>query len=151
MILEQWQLDIIEEARSWEGTPFSYGCSEKGKGTDCARFLLSIFKKFGYIRPGHQLKHLPPDWCLAKEPDASRFENIFVSQLYALADDVPIDEMRVSDILLMEYYGYKSHVGLLFPDDRMIHTRNQRKVQIQSIGNFRSRICAVLRCKGLPA
>ena len=149
-MIQQWQTDLIEEAESWIGTPFNYGCAEKGKGIDCARFLVMTFKAFGYIRPGHQIKHLPPDWFMATEKEAREYEKIFVGELYNLADEVPNKERRITDILLMEYYGFKSHVGMLMPETRMIHARNQRKVQVQNIGNFESRICSVWRFKGLP-
>lgn len=149
-MISQWQTDIIVEAESWLGTPFHYGGIEKHKGTDCARFIIMTFKALGYIRPGHQLTQIPADWFMAAEDAARDFEKIFVSQLYALGNEIPIKKKRVTDILLMEYYGYKSHLGILMPDNNIIHARNERKVQIQSMKKFESRICAVLRCKGLP-
>lgn len=37
------QKKLIAEALEWVGTPYSYGNSSKGKGTDCSGFVMEVY------------------------------------------------------------------------------------------------------------
>lgn len=43
---------IVEEARSWVGTPFHAGARIKGIGADCAGLVVGIAEHFGMVVPG---------------------------------------------------------------------------------------------------
>ena len=35
---------LIREAMEWQGTPYKYGGEEKGGGTDCSGFVMSVYR-----------------------------------------------------------------------------------------------------------
>lgn len=43
------QKEMVQEAVSWEGTPYKYGCAEKGKGTDCSGMVLSVYRDVAHV------------------------------------------------------------------------------------------------------
>lgn len=38
------QKKLLEEARSWIGTPYAYAKAEKGTGTDCSGMVMSVYE-----------------------------------------------------------------------------------------------------------
>lgn len=43
--LMRQQESLIEEALTWIGTPYSYGCCSKGKATDCSGFVMEVYNR----------------------------------------------------------------------------------------------------------
>jgi cell wall-associated NlpC family hydrolase len=41
---------LVEEALSWQGTPYRYGGTDKGKGADCSGVVLSVYDKVTGIK-----------------------------------------------------------------------------------------------------
>lgn len=47
--LEQWRLDLLEELRQWEGTPYSHGGyagsgAQRGRGCDCTGLIYAVYR-----------------------------------------------------------------------------------------------------------
>jgi cell wall-associated NlpC family hydrolase len=52
--------DVVEEARSWIGTPYVYRAMVKGSGVDCGLFPLAIYMHF--VGSPIEFEHLPDSW-----------------------------------------------------------------------------------------
>lgn len=49
MIEDEQRQAVIDEALTWQGTPFHNGACIKGAGVDCGQFPLAIYAKVGLI------------------------------------------------------------------------------------------------------
>jgi len=59
---------LIEEARSWKGTPYHHMARVKGAGVDCGQLLVACFAAAGYMEdfdPGYYTS----DWHLHRDVD----------------------------------------------------------------------------------
>lgn len=54
---------IVEEAKSWLGTPFHNEARVKGHGVDCGQLLLGVYEAVCVI-PHIETDHYSPDWHL---------------------------------------------------------------------------------------
>jgi cell wall-associated NlpC family hydrolase len=64
------RLKVVEEARSWLGTPYHHMARVKGAGTDCLMMLVAVYHAAGII-PDIHVPFYPPDWNLHR--DAERY------------------------------------------------------------------------------
>jgi len=54
--------DVLDEARSWIGTPYAPGQMVKGAGVDCGMLLIGIFRNVGHLDPGFDPRPYPIQW-----------------------------------------------------------------------------------------
>lgn len=54
---------VIDEARSWLGTPFHMNQCVKGAGVDCGRFLIAVYSSVG-LMPPFDAEYYSPQWHL---------------------------------------------------------------------------------------
>ncbi len=104
---------IVEEALSWEGTPYKYAASEKGKGTDCSGMVLGVYSKVTD-------KKLPRNSAQQAE---------FCKKLKA-------KDVRPGDLVFFATGKDKhkiSHVGIMLDDNRFIHASTQKGVLISEM------------------
>lgn len=104
---------LMAEARSWIGTPYVYGGSTKGKGTDCSGMIMQLFS----------------DIYGLKLPRSSAMQ-------YEVARPVKYNKMRPGDLVFFSTDKSRSrvnHVGLYVGDNRMIHASSSRGVMESSL------------------
>lgn len=104
---------IVEEALTWQGTPYRYGASEKGRGTDCSGMVVAIFEKIAN-------KKLPRN--SAKQAE-------FCKPLKA-------KDVRSGDLAFFatgKDKGRISHVGIMIDATRFVHASSQKGVLISEI------------------
>lgn len=92
--------DIILEARSYLGTPVRHQGRKPGTALDCVGVLASICKQFHY--PHKDLV------AYDRYPDGSTLMALMSGHF----DEVSKDETRDSDILVFNFDGRPSHVGI---------------------------------------
>lgn len=104
---------LVDEAMTWQGTPYKYGGAEKGEGTDCSGLVLRVYEKVtGVKMPRNSLKQA--EFCKKLKPgDAVAGDLVF----FATGKDPD----RIS------------HVGLMLDDDRFIHSSTSKGVCISSV------------------
>ncbi len=110
---EKEQKKLISEARSWIGTPYAYGCAEKGRGTDCSGMIMSIFYGVYGI----------------KLPRSSAMQQEF-------SRPVKYDKMQPGDLVFFTTSKNSSrvnHVGLYVGNGRMIHASSSCGVMESSL------------------
>ena len=64
-ILTNWRQYVIDEARTYKGTPYLHKGRVKGVGVDCGGMIYQIFNAFLPLAPFP--KSYPPDWALHRE------------------------------------------------------------------------------------
>ncbi|MDE6770110.1 MAG: C40 family peptidase [Muribaculaceae bacterium] len=104
---------IVEEALTWQGTPYKYASSEKGKGTDCSGMVIGVYTKVTDKKlPRNSAQQA--EFCKKlKEKDVRPGDLVF----FATGKD-----------------KYKiSHVGIMLDDNRFIHASTQKGVLISEM------------------
>jgi len=138
-----WKDIAIDEALSWKGTPYRFGACFKGRGVDCARFILSVFKKAGKVLPGYEPPAQHKDWHMGKDVD----KETFVRELLKFAIQVDIEARQIADVISFEFAHVESHLGIVLPEDNFIHAVSGREVMIHPIKAFWTRIRGIYRAK----
>ena len=64
---------IVEEAKSWAGTPYHLGARIKGVGCDCASFILQVMVNVG-VFSNERLETYGPDWFKHTEEERYRMQ-----------------------------------------------------------------------------
>jgi NlpC/P60 family putative phage cell wall peptidase len=107
---------LLEEARTWVGTPYRHQASVKGVGCDCLGLIRGVWRTFYGDEP-ETAPAYTPDWA----------ERCGEETLHAAACRhlVEIDAALAmpGDVLLfrMEAQAPMKHAALLDEDDRLIH------------------------------
>lgn len=53
---------VVEEARTWIGTPYRLGSCLKSGGVDCAQFVAAVYKAVGIIPMQEEVPFFTHDW-----------------------------------------------------------------------------------------
>ncbi|MDE6295386.1 MAG: C40 family peptidase [Muribaculaceae bacterium] len=104
---------LIEEALSWEGTPYKYANSDKREGTDCSGMVLRVYDDVAEIKlPRNSAKQ--SEYCrVIRQKDVRPGDLVFFA--------TGSDPSRVS------------HVGMMIDDTRFIHASTKKGVVISDI------------------
>jgi cell wall-associated NlpC family hydrolase len=101
-VSKEQQDAMMQEIKSWMGTPYRFGKVEKGKGTDCSGFVGAVFKKVLNLD-------------LPRESGA----------MYAAGEPVAEKDLKFGDLVFFQntYKGAQgaSHVGIYVGDKKMAH------------------------------
>ena len=121
---------IIQEALSWQGTPYKHQASCKGAGCDCLGLIRGVYSHFWPEpeRPGAY----SPDWAEAGGADRL----VKAAQQYLIP--VPIHERQPGDILLFRYRSNfpAKHAGILIEPDRFLHAQHGATVSLVSLSGW---------------
>lgn len=116
-VLEAMQIAaVIQEARSWIGTPWHHRANVKGAGVDCARLLIEVYANAGVIEwfdPGDY----PPDW------HCHRSEELFANIVLRFAMEYDPQEVAQlpGDVVLWRYGRCFSHGGIVTRWPSVVH------------------------------
>jgi cell wall-associated NlpC family hydrolase len=103
---------ILDEAASWYGTPYHQGgCSIKGVGVDCGRFVYEVFKNFYHIPP------FPTSY--AEDWANHRRNELFLNWLEPVAIRTQI--LLPGTVSIFKFGRNFSHAGIFLGDNRYIH------------------------------
>lgn len=102
---------IIEEARTWIGTPWKTNQAVKGAkgGVDCIRLFVSIASSCGIDVP-----------TVPRQYYRSVRDGIIVDRLREFFPEIPKEEAREGDLLVLECYGVPHHLAIK-TDKGIIH------------------------------
>lgn len=99
---------LVEEAYSWIGTPYRYGASEKGHGTDCSGMVLKVYENVTGI----------------KIPRNSKKQAEFCRK-------IDHKEVRPGDLVFFatgKSATTISHVGIMVDKNRFVHSSTKKGV-----------------------
>lgn len=106
---------LLEEARSFLGTPFHHGARLKGVGIDCAQFLIACYVGRGIVAP-FDPGFYAPDWFCHE--DGERFRR-WMERCCVAVESPALPQP--GDILLFRYGRAESHGAIYLGGDRVIH------------------------------
>lgn len=110
---DRQQQRIVDEARTWLGTPYAYARADKGRGTDCSGMVMRVYEDVaGHKLPRNSAKQA--EFCERLEP-----EQVAVGDLVFFATGKDADRV--------------SHVGIVIDDTRFIHASASRGVVISDM------------------
>ena len=95
---------IVEEARSWVGTPYHNMADIKGVGVDCGMLLVRVFVDLGLVEP-FDPRPYTSDWML------HRSEEVFLTSLLDRA--TPVETPEEGDVILFKYGRCYSHGAIV--------------------------------------
>ena len=99
---------LVREAEQWLGTPYRYGGSEKGVGTDCSGLTMEVYRRAAGIRI----------------PRNSAEQQRFCTPLKR-------DNLRAGDLVFFSSskgHGGVSHVGIYVDEGVFVHASSSRGV-----------------------
>lgn len=111
---------IIEEALTWDGTPYHHQACVKGIGVDCAQFMAGIAKSLNLIPANAKLPtDYSPQWHLHNR------EEKLVEQLLAFGCvQIDIADTKPGDIIGFKIGRAVGHLGLMLNNNQFIHSQN---------------------------
>lgn len=135
MITEQ---ELVNEIKSWIGTPWKHGIALKGYGTDCIQFIVVIAKKAEWIPESYKSPVYNQDWALHNSRSLLLDE---VMKFASLVTGKPI----TGDILIFRYGKCGSHAGICIGEDKMVHAYITIGVMEDNISRYANRLLSVWR------
>ncbi len=119
---------IVEEALTWEGTPYHHQAKLKGVGVDCAMLVVGIAQQIGALPKDINIKVYSPEWHLHNK------EEMMCDLIESYHCELT-DELLPGNILTFKYGRVQSHLGILLNDNQFIHARvDIGKVVINELG-----------------
>jgi NlpC/P60 family putative phage cell wall peptidase len=121
---------IIEEARSWIGTPYRHQASLKGIGCDCLGLLRGVWKSVMGAEP-----ELPPPYS----PDwAEAGADTLVAAARKHLIEIPPETFEPGDVLLFRWRDGMpaKHCAIATSPDSMIHAHDGAYVAEVSFGSW---------------
>lgn len=142
---------IAKSACEWLGTPYMDNAMVKGVGVDCAHLLLASVLGAGLLQEGDvHIEQYSNEWHL------HRSEEKFLQHIEKVAEEVPLREMQVGDILLYQYGRCISHGAILVARDLLIHAYVGEGVILSNVDDIifrdnagKSRLRKAYRFKGI--
>lgn len=121
---------IINESRSWKGTPFKHQARLKSIGCDCIGLIVGVIKELNLEINGRKITEL----------DRQNYSRIPQGQLLKKSLDNIFPEAKLvseGDIFLMKFLNEPQHVGLVSCIDKnkisIIHSYQQSKGVVEHI------------------
>lgn len=103
---------VLEEARTWLGTPYRHMGMLKGVGVDCAMLPVAIFCGLGIV-PQFDPRPYPHDWML------HRSDERYLGWVQRFADR--FDAPEPGDLALYRVGRCVAHGGIVETPETMIH------------------------------
>ncbi len=114
---------VVEEALSWQRTPYHHMGRVKGAGVDCLTLLACTFENAGLL-PRIDIPHYPKDWMHHR--DAERYLEGLLQ--YAVEIDGP---PLPGDIVLWKFGRCFSHGAIVVEWPIVVHACAGRNVSIE--------------------
>ncbi len=102
---------IISEAQSWIGTPYSWG-GESRSGADCSGFVMEVFKTAGISLPRT------------------------AAEQYTRGKAINITEAKSGDLVFFSNNSSISHVGIYIGNNNILHSSSSRGVVVQNLSTM---------------
>jgi cell wall-associated NlpC family hydrolase len=111
---ERLRAAIIEEAKTWLGTPWHHEARVKGAGVDCGMFILGVCENLG-LTPHVVPPHYGPDFML------HRSDEWYVEIILKFADEIFSEPYLPADAVVFKHGRIYSHGGIIVNWPLIIH------------------------------
>jgi hypothetical protein len=95
---------VVDEARTWLGTPYHHAADVKGHGVDCAMLLVRVYCDLGIVELFNPRPYTR-DWFL------HRSEERYLGHLFGHSKEVR--EPRLGDIIVFQIGRCYAHAGIV--------------------------------------
>ncbi len=116
---------IIDEAKTWLGTPYHRGARIKGVGVDCGQFLIGVYEVAGVLEPGECNPGYYPH-----EIHLHRTVEKYLEWILKYCDKV--DTPEPGDIAMFKFGKSSSHSAIVVKWPVVIHSYVRMGVIISS-------------------
>lgn len=135
-------IDAVNEALTWLGTPYHHQGRVKGAGVDCGTLICEVFERVGlmdHLDP----RPYPPDWHLHQMGER------YLQHVLSVCE--PIDNPEPGDIVLYKFGKCVSHGAIVIDWPIVIHSYIGKGVikQDGTAGSLGKRIVGFYRMKRL--
>jgi len=113
---------IVEEAKTWLGTPFHHEAHVKGAGVDCGTLIAEVFERAGLI-PHVDIPHYTRDFMLHRD------EEWYLSLVLEYFNEIATN-LLPGDIVLMKNGRLFSHGMIVVNYPLVIHASSTDKIVI---------------------
>ena len=113
MTPEQRQ-NVVQEAISWQRTPYHHQGNLKGVGVDCVMFMIEVYRRCGLLSDLVDPRPYSHDWHM------HRSEEVYLGGVEQLADRV--DVPQPGDIALFQFGRCVSHGAIVIEWPLVIHS-----------------------------
>lgn len=100
---------IIEQARTWIGTPYHHQARLKGVGCDCLGLVVGVASELRLTDDAGKLLSSFDQTNYSTQPDGQ----LLTGKLQALLNEIPISQKAPGDLALFKIDGNPQHMGLL--------------------------------------
>jgi len=111
---EKLRAKIIEEAKTWLGTPWHHEARVKGAGVDCGMLILAVYEKLGLI-PHVDPPHYGPDFML------HRSDEWYTEIILIFGDEILTEPYLPGDAAVFKHGRIYSHGGIIVDWPIIIH------------------------------
>ena len=131
---------IVDEARSWIGTPYVHQASLKGIGCDCLGLVRGVWRAVLGDEPEDPGPY-QAGW--AEPPGMERL--LGAAQRHLV--EIPLFDCGMGDVLLFRWRDHLAakHLGIVTGDGRMVHAHDGARVTEITLGLWRSKLSHAFR------
>jgi NlpC/P60 family putative phage cell wall peptidase len=103
---------ILEEAKTWLGTPYHHKSAQKGVGVDCLGLIHAVYSALNLV-PAIAIPEYSPNWFLHQDKER------FLEGLAPYATEIA--QAKSGDLILWRFGRSFSHAGILVEENLVIH------------------------------
>ncbi len=107
---------VVEEAKSWVGTPHRHYTMKKGLGVDCGLFIMSVYDSLGMIK-AKMPEFYPHDWAYHKPVG-----EVFLDIIKKYSDEIPKEQLKLGDMIVYKFGKCISHGAILIEGNMVVHS-----------------------------
>ena len=139
-------LRIVQQARTWLGTPFHHQARLKHKGCDCLGLIVGVVDELGLKDKTGKLLASYDEITYSKQPDGARL----IAKLQSALKEVPKAKMKPGDLGLFKIGDNPQHLAILTDFEGglgMIHceARTRKVVEHRLDDEWNERLIKVFR------
>jgi NlpC/P60 family putative phage cell wall peptidase len=108
-IINLSQQTIVNQARTWLGTPYHHQARLKGVGCDCLGLVVGVAGELGLTRSDGTPLIRFDETDYSRQPDGERL----TAMLQSLLHEIPKADAAPGDLALFTIEGNPQHVGLI--------------------------------------
>lgn len=123
MIPVKTRSEIVNEAASWEGTPWAHMQAAKGSGADCIGIIRGLY---GFVY-GTEIPlcdyYYTPSWF---HPPTKH--SLLLSALSSRLNEIALSEAQAGDVIAFDRYrvGVPTHCGVLLQENNFVHVDSRK-------------------------
>ena len=128
---DEKRLEIVNEAKSWVGTPYVGWSALKGSkgGTDCGQLIKAVYQKCGVVPQGD----LGIDPCYSLQVAQHLADPTYLSIIETYMKEISVDEVKPGDVVAFKLGHAFAHAGIVIEYPTFIHAMGHGGVRFSNV------------------